>query len=85
MKTITRMLAGAALATAISTQGYAGNVEVLHYWTSGSEAEALSVLKEMMESEGHHWTDFAVSGGGGETAMTVLKARAISGNPPRLP
>jgi len=81
MKIIKKALAGAVLtATAVTAQ--AGNVEVLHYWTSGGEAQALSVLKGMLEKEGHSWTDFAVSGGGGETAMTVLKARAISGNPP---
>ena len=82
MKIITKALAGAALATALSAPSYGGNVEVLHYWTAGGEAEALAVLKKMMETEGHSWTDFAVAGGGGETAMTVLKARAISGNPP---
>ncbi|WP_295893538.1 ABC transporter substrate-binding protein [uncultured Vibrio sp.] len=69
------------LSTLCST-AYAGNVEVLHYWTSGGEAAALKVLQEMMDEEGHSWTDFAVAGGGGETAMTVLKSRAISGNPP---
>ncbi|MDO6707422.1 ABC transporter substrate-binding protein [Photobacterium sp. 1_MG-2023] len=63
-------------------QSHAGNVEVLHYWTSGGEAAALAVLQKMMKDEGHTWTDFAVAGGGGETAMTVLKSRAISGNPP---
>ena len=28
------------------------------------------------------WKDFAVAGGGGETAMTVLKSRVVSGKPP---
>jgi glucose/mannose transport system substrate-binding protein len=36
----------------------------------------------MMEEQGHTWKDFAVAGGGGEAAMTVLKTRAVSGNPP---
>ncbi|WP_286811493.1 ABC transporter substrate-binding protein, partial [Marinobacter sp. UBA2678] len=39
-------------------------------------------LKKMMEEQGHTWKDFAVAGGGGEAAMTVLKTRAVSGNPP---
>lgn len=60
----------------------AGEVEVLHWWTSGGEAKSVSVLKDMMEKEGHTWKDFAVAGGGGESAMTVLKTRAVSGNPP---
>lgn len=58
------------------------NVEVLHWWTSGSEAKAVQVIKQMMENQGVHWQDFAVPGGAGESAMTVLKSRAISGNPP---
>lgn len=60
----------------------AGEVEVLHWWTSGGEAKSIAVLKEMMEKQGHTWKDFAVAGGGGESAMTVLKTRAVSGNPP---
>lgn len=35
-----------------------------------------------MTKEGHSWKDFAVAGGAGEAAMTVLKSRAVSGNPP---
>jgi len=60
----------------------AGEVEVLHWWTSGGEAKSVAVLKDLLESEGHTWKDFAVAGGGGDTAMTVLRSRAIAGNPP---
>ncbi|PSW62922.1 sugar ABC transporter substrate-binding protein [Photobacterium kishitanii] len=60
----------------------AGQVEVLHWWTSSGEAKSAKVLKQMMEQQGHSWKDFAVAGGGGESAMTVLKMRAVSGNPP---
>lgn len=70
----------AAAVTFSSVQ--AAEVEVLHWWTSGGEARAANVLKELMEAEGYGWEDFAVAGGGGETAMTVLKTRAMSGNPP---
>ncbi len=58
------------------------NVEVLHWWTSGGEAAALNVLKENLEAMGIIWTDSPVAGGGGEQAMTVLRSRATSGNPP---
>ncbi|MBW3694515.1 carbohydrate ABC transporter substrate-binding protein [Vibrio sp. T187] len=61
---------------------HAGEVEVLHWWTAGGEAKSASVLKGMLEDQGHSWKDFAVAGGGGESAMTVLKTRAVSGNPP---
>jgi glucose/mannose transport system substrate-binding protein len=57
-------------------------VEVLHYWTSGGEAKSAAELKKMLEAKGYQWKDFAVAGGGGENAMTVLKSRAVSGNPP---
>lgn len=60
----------------------AGQVEVLHWWTSSGEAKSVKVLKHMMEQQGDSWKDFAVAGGGGESAMTVLKMRAVSGNPP---
>lgn len=78
-----KTLLGLAIAGALgATQTQAGEVEVLHWWTSGGEAQAANVLKELVEAEGHEWKDFAVAGGGGETAMTVLKSRAMSGNPP---
>ena len=81
MKKIAFGLTTVALSLAAAT-AHAGEVEVLHWWTSGGEAAAINVLKEEMVDAGHTWKDFAVAGGGGESAMTVLKSRAISGNPP---
>lgn len=60
----------------------AGEVEVMHWWTSGGEAKSVALLKELLEKEGHVWKDMAVAGGAGANAMTVLKTRAVSGNPP---
>ncbi|MCL6420987.1 ABC transporter substrate-binding protein [Aestuariirhabdus haliotis] len=77
-----KSLLGAALSGLVSLSAQAGTVEVLHYWTSGGEAKSAAVLKQLLEQEGHQWKDFAVAGGGGESAMTVLKSRAVSGNPP---
>lgn len=59
-----------------------GEVEVLHWWTSGGEAAAVEVLQEQLQEEGHSWVDFAVAGGGGDAAMTALRSRAVAGNPP---
>ncbi|MDP2570981.1 ABC transporter substrate-binding protein [Vibrio penaeicida] len=67
---------------AAASYAQAGEVEVLHWWTSGGEAKSAAVLKSKVEEQGHSWKDFAVAGGGGESAMTVLKTRAVSGNPP---
>ena len=81
MKKIAFGLTAVALSLSAATS-QAGEVEVLHWWTSGGEAASINVLKGLMEQEGHTWKDFAVAGGAGESAMTVLKSRAISGNPP---
>jgi glucose/mannose transport system substrate-binding protein len=60
----------------------AGEVEVLHWWTSGGEAKSVGELKKIMQAKGNTWKDFAVAGGGGDNAMTVLKSRVVAGNPP---
>ena len=67
---------------AFSAFSRAGEVEVLHWWTSGGEAKSVAELKKILEAKGHKWKDFAVAGGGGENAMTVLKSRVVSGKPP---
>ena len=66
----------------LATASHAGEVEVLHWWTSGGEAAAVQQLQKMLKAEGHTWKDFAVAGGAGANAMTALKSRAVSGNPP---
>lgn len=76
-----KLLIAAGLA-AVSLGAAAADVEVLHYWTSGGEARSVVELKKMLEAKGDKWKDFAVSGGGGENAMTVLKSRVMSGNAP---
>jgi glucose/mannose transport system substrate-binding protein len=81
------MLKLSKLATAVAlvvagTAAFAGEVEVLHWWTSGGEAKSVGELKKIMQSKGHTWKDFAVAGGGGDNAMTVLKSRVVAGNPP---
>jgi glucose/mannose transport system substrate-binding protein len=81
-----KLLIGTMLSTAL-TAGYAApsfaeEVEVLHWWTSGGEAAALDVLKKNLEAQGVTWKDMPVAGGGGEQAMTALRARVTSGNPP---
>ena len=69
-------------ASASATSVKAEDVEVLHWWTSGGEASALNVLKENLQDQGIGWQDMPVAGGGGEQAMTVLRARVTAGNPP---
>jgi len=79
---ITSQFAVAAIMLASTGVAKAGDVEVLHWWTSGGEAAALNVLKEDLESQGIGWVDMPVAGGGGEAAMTTLRARVTAGNAP---
>ena len=77
-----KLLIGTVLASGLAFPAHAEEVEVLHWWTSGGEAAALDVLKKNLEAQGVTWKDMPVAGGGGEAAMTALRARVTSGNPP---
>ncbi len=82
IKQIVQVTLAAFSISAMAMSVQAAEVEVLHYWTSGGEAKSVAELKKMMEAKGISWKDFAVAGGGGENAMTALKARVIAGSPP---
>lgn len=56
--------------------------EVLHWWTSGGEAKSVAVLQQEFADKGGAWTDMPVAGGGGDAAMTALRARVLAGNAP---
>lgn len=61
---------------------FAGEVEVLHFWTSGGEAAAMEVLKDKVRASGHEWHDFTVVGGGGDNARSALASRVLMQDPP---
>lgn len=86
MNAITRFATVVSLASLFPLSALAaaskGTVEVVHWWTSGGEAAAVKVLKDLVEKDGFTWKDGAVAGGAGSAAMTVLKTRVVSGNPP---
>ena len=72
-----------AVATMVVTGAHAEpKAEVLHWWTSGGEAKSVAVLQEEFAANGGTWTDMPVAGGGGDAAMTALRARVLAGNPP---
>lgn len=78
-------LLAATVVAAFAMPGLAqadGTVEVLHWWTSGGEAKAVGELKKAFEADGGKWVDSPIAGGGGDAAMTALRARVVSGNPP---
>ncbi|MEB2847297.1 ABC transporter substrate-binding protein [Endobacterium cereale] len=83
MRNFASLAAGVALvAMAAGSAKAAEEVEVLHWWTAGGEAAALNVLKENLAKEGVSWKDMPVAGGSGVQAMTALRARVTSGDPP---
>lgn len=82
LKIVKALIAACVFINFTVATSLAGEVEVLHWWTSGGEAKSVGYLKQLLEKEGHTWKDMAVAGGGGGNAMTVLKSRVMAGNPP---
>ncbi len=96
---LTRIARATALAVALGSVGVAGGanaagnsgngdmkgqIDVLNWWTSGSESKAMGVLKQMLAQKGIKMNNDAVSGGGGGNARTVLKSRIQSHNMPGM-
>jgi glucose/mannose transport system substrate-binding protein len=82
VRAIIAALAATGLMLGVSATQAAESVEVLHWWTSGGESKAVSVLKDDMTKQGYTWKDAAIAGGAGAAAMTKLRAQVISGNAP---
>lgn len=80
--TLRSYLVSSLMLSLVSVSAMASSVEVLHWWTAGGEAQAAGVLRSYWQALGNEWQDSAISGGGGQSAMTVLKSRALSGTPP---
>jgi glucose/mannose transport system substrate-binding protein len=56
-------------------------LEVMHWWTSGGEAAAVSKFAEAWDATGNTWVDGAIAGGG-DTARPIMVSRIIGGDPP---
>ena len=82
MRSLPNMLSIAALALVPWLNASASELEVLHWWTSKGEQRALAELKQDVKDNGYDWVNFAITGGGGDNALKVLRSRIISGNPP---
>jgi glucose/mannose transport system substrate-binding protein len=76
------LIVGVTLLAGSATLHAGGTVEVLHWWTSGGEAKAVGELKKAFEGQGGKWIDSPIAGGGGDAAMTALRARVVAGDPP---
>ena len=79
MKLSTKLLAATAICAASSAG--AVDLEVMHWWTSGGEAAAVSKFAEAWDATGNKWVDGAIAGGG-DTARPIMVSRIIGGDPP---
>ncbi len=82
MKNVALAASAVAFISAASSAIAEPKAEVLHWWTSGGEAKSVAVLQKEFADNGGTWTDMPVAGGGGDAAMTALRARVLSGNAP---
>lgn len=57
-------------------------VEVVHQWTSSSEAYALQALKDALQKKGIGWKDSAIAGNDGANQQQALQARLAAGSAP---
>jgi glucose/mannose transport system substrate-binding protein len=57
-------------------------LQVLHWWTSASEARAVKLLASRLADEKITWQDASIPGGAGVGAGRVLKSRLFAGTPP---
>ncbi|MFY9808449.1 MAG: ABC transporter substrate-binding protein [Pseudonocardiaceae bacterium] len=78
------LLAGCGGPASTATSGPTRNLEVLSWWTSGSERAALNVLFDDFRTArpGVDVRNAAVAGGGGSNAHVVLANRLLGGDPP---
>ena len=72
----------ALIALLLAASAQAADLELLHGWTSGSEAAMVTELKAAAQRGGVDLKTTAVAGA--SNANTLLKARFLSGHPPTL-
>jgi glucose/mannose transport system substrate-binding protein len=76
-----RLALALALAFVAGSAAHAGpKAEVVHWWTSGGEAQAVKSLADAYRAAGGTWVDTAVAGS--EQARAVAINRVVGGNPP---
>lgn len=57
-------------------------VEVVHWWVSGSESDAIRSIRRRIEAGGRVWIDTAVQGP--DIAKTAALTRVVGGSPPTV-
>ncbi|MGI3901438.1 MAG: ABC transporter substrate-binding protein [Janthinobacterium lividum] len=74
------LTSAAALSFALTVPALAQKADVVHYWTSGSESQALRVFADAFKQRGGTWIDSAL--GGFDDARAAAMNRVAGGNPP---
>ena len=54
--------------------------EVIHWWTSGGESQAIAIIADEFAARGGTWVDTAVVGGA--NARAAVLNRILGGDPP---
>ncbi len=72
--------ASTAIALLLANQAFAQTAEVMHYWTSGSEAAAIKVIADDVTKKGGTWKDSPVTGY--EAARAAVLSRIAGGDAP---
>lgn len=73
---------GIAMSIVLAADLRAETLDVLHWWTSGSERRAADFLAQKLAEENVEWHDVAIPGGAGVGAVKVLKSRILAKQPP---
>ncbi|WP_085899082.1 ABC transporter substrate-binding protein [Kiloniella majae] len=72
-------LAATCFGTAASAEGK--KAEVIHWWTSASEAAAIKVFADRFKDAGGEWVDNGIAG---DAAKRTFTNRLLGGNPPQV-
>ena len=59
-------------------------LQVLHWWTSASERQAINVVVNQLAKQDIQWRDVAIPGGAGMGAAKVLKSMVLANRAPEV-
>lgn len=79
MKSVTLAM-GLLASVALPSMGFAEDLEVTHWWTSGGEAAAVAEFAKAFDATGNKWVDGAIAGSG-DTARPIMVSRITGGDP----
>ena len=78
MKFMRKLMVTMATLT-VANVAHSADLEVMHWWTSGGEAAAVSQFAKAFNATGNNWVDAAIVGG--DQARAVMVSRIMGGDP----